>query len=82
MLIICLISCCREAGQEHSLIKVGFVTYNSQLHFYNVKVVKLFSLHVHCLFYMLLYVSGTLGASQSQVVQLCLLLRGPSSWDW
>ena len=29
----------REHGQEHSSIRVGFVTYNSQLHFYNVKVI-------------------------------------------
>ncbi|XP_074619307.1 protein transport protein Sec24C-like isoform X2 [Acropora palmata] len=27
----------KEHGQEHSSIRVGFVTYNSQLHFYNVK---------------------------------------------
>lgn len=29
---------CREHGQEHSLIRVGFVTYSNHLHFYNVKV--------------------------------------------
>lgn len=27
----------RDVGMDESLIKVGFVTYNSQLHFYNVK---------------------------------------------
>lgn len=27
----------KEHGQEHSAIRVGFVTYNNHLHFYNVK---------------------------------------------
>lgn len=27
----------KEHGQEHSLIRVGFVTYSNHLHFYNVK---------------------------------------------
>lgn len=27
-------------GQNESLVKVGFVTYNSSLHFYNVKVTE------------------------------------------
>ena len=27
----------RDVGMDESLIKVGFVTYNTQLHFYNVK---------------------------------------------
>lgn len=27
----------REEGMENSVIKVGFVTYNKVLHFYNVK---------------------------------------------
>lgn len=27
----------RDVGMEESLIKVGFVTYSTQLHFYNVK---------------------------------------------
>ena len=31
----------REHGQEHSPIRVGFVTYNNRLHFYNVKVLQL-----------------------------------------
>lgn len=28
---------CREGGAEESAIRVGFVTYNKVLHFYNVK---------------------------------------------
>lgn len=32
-----LLSITREDGAESSLIKVGFVTYNKVLHFYNVK---------------------------------------------
>ena len=31
---------CREPGQEHSPIKVGFVTYSKRLHFYNIKVIS------------------------------------------
>lgn len=31
---------CREPGQEHSPVKVGFVTYNKRLHFYNIKVMS------------------------------------------
>lgn len=27
----------KDVGMSESLIKVGFVTYNTQLHFYNVK---------------------------------------------
>lgn len=30
----------KEAGMEESLIKVGFVTYSNNLHFYNVKVLQ------------------------------------------
>ena len=30
----------REAGAEESEIRVGFVTYHKELHFYNVKVSK------------------------------------------
>lgn len=28
---------CREGGAEESAVRVGFVTYNKVLHFYNVK---------------------------------------------
>ena len=28
---------CREGGAEESAIRIGFVTYNKVLHFYNVK---------------------------------------------
>lgn len=29
---------CRETGMEESEIRVGFVTYAKEIHFYNVKV--------------------------------------------
>lgn len=32
----------REPGAERSSMRVGFVTYNNSVHFYNVKVVKAF----------------------------------------
>lgn len=33
----CCLSLTREDGVESSAVKVGFVTYNKILHFYNVK---------------------------------------------
>lgn len=29
----------RDQGQEKSKMKVGFITYNSSVHFYNIKVI-------------------------------------------
>ena len=37
----------KEAGMEESLIKVGFVTYSNNIHFYNVKVSVIFISFVH-----------------------------------
>ena len=34
-------SFCREDGAEESEVRVGFVTYAKQIHFYNVKVRKM-----------------------------------------
>jgi len=31
----------RESGEEESEIRVGFVTYGKELHFYNIKVTVL-----------------------------------------
>ena len=41
----------RDAGMDESEIRVGFVTYHKELHFYNVKVsslVELFTVYFNC----------------------------------